>query len=117
MLVKDNKFIANFKLQYLQIQKQIHKELNKSQKMEMSAAKDMQGTEENIDKIRKGKSGNFIIDFLKRGGVASLAFTVLGAIFLVGFIRLQIEKFKNEYMPKTDAENMVIFGIEIPGSG
>lgn len=80
----------------------------------------MKDTEENVEKIKKGKGsnkGNFILRLITGGPLVGLLFTVAGALLLISSSRVLVKKWSDTYMPKTDVKNLTIFGIQIPGSG
>ena len=79
----------------------------------------MKDTEENVEKIKKGKGnkGNFILSLITGGPLVGLLFTVAGALLLIGFTRVLVKKWSDAYMPKTDVKKATILGVKIPGVG
>lgn len=100
-------------MDYTKIQGGLQKQMKKIDKTESSISKDLDKTKDGIKKLKKPKGPSLI--GLLMGGIAPIAFTIIGGLILITLARLALKKWSDTYMPKPDGSTMSILGIPIPG--
>lgn len=81
---------------------------------ESSISKDLIRTNKGIKDLKKRRSSPGLLG-LMMGGIAPLAFAIIGGVILITLARMALKKWTATYMPKNDGSTMSIFGIPIPG--
>lgn len=114
-LIKSKSFSGHFKVNYNLVQNKVNGELQKTQKEEMQANKDLDKTEGQITKMRRSSGSSFVTSMIFGGPLATLMFTVVGGLILIALVRVAWRSWKKKYMPETDKKKFTIFGIAIPG--
>ena len=100
-------------MDYTKIQGGLQKQMKKVDKTESSIYKDLNKTKGKIKQMNRPKGLGLLS--LLMGGIAPIAFTIIGGLILITLARLALKKWSDTYMPKTDGSTMSIFGIPIPG--
>lgn len=112
--LNSKKFKNAFMMDYEKIQGGLQKQMKKIDKTESSISKDLDETKKGVKDLKKKKSGSGLLG-LMMGGIAPIAFTIIGGLILITLARLAMKKWADTYMPKPDGSKMSIFGIPIPG--
>ena len=112
--LNNNKFRNGFQMNYPKIQGGLQKQMKKVDKSESSISKDLNKTKKGIKDLKRKPKGPGLLGLLM-GGIAPIAFTIIGGLILITLARMALRKWKNTYMPKNDGSTMSIFGIPIPG--
>ena len=100
-------------MDYTKIQGGLQKQMKKIDNTEASISKDLDKTKSGIKQLKKPKGPGLL--GLLMGGIAPIAFTIIGGLILITLARLALKKWSDTYMPKPDGSKMSIFGIPIPG--
>ena len=101
-------------MDYNKIQGGLQKQMKKIDKTESSISKDLNSTKKGIKSLKQKNKGPGLLG-LMLGGIAPIAFTIIGGLILITLARLAIKKWADTYMPPKDGSTMRIFGIPIPG--
>lgn len=111
--LNNKKFKNGFTMNFTKIQGGLQKQMKKIDKSEATISKDLDATKKGIKKLKKPKGPGLL--GLLMGGIAPIAFTIIGGLILITLARLALRKWRNTYMPKSDGSTFSIFGIPIPG--
>jgi len=116
--LKNKKFKNAHSMNLPKIQSGLQQQMKKIDDTESSIAKDLKETKSGIFKLKlkamKPKGPGGLLGFLM-GGIAPIAFTIIGGLILITLARLALKKWADTYMPKPDGSKMSILGIPIPG--
>ncbi len=111
--MNNKKFKNAFMMDYTKIQGGLQKQMKKIDNTESSISKDLDKTKSGIKQLHKPKGPGLL--GLLMGGIAPIAFTIIGGLILITLARLALKKWSDTYMPKPDGSKMSIFGVPIPG--
>ena len=112
--MNNKKFRNGFTMDFNKIQGGLQKQMKKIDKTESSISKDLDKTKKGVNDLQKKKNVPGLLG-LMMGGIAPIAFTIIGGLILITLARLAMKKWTDTYMPKPDGSKMSIFGIPIPG--
>ena len=85
-------------MDYNKIQGGLQKQMKKIDKTESSISKDLNSTKKGIKSLKQKNKGPGLLG-LMLGGIAPIAFTIIGGLILITLARLAIKKWADTYMP------------------